>query len=394
MRTGTAKAGTAPEPGSGRPILDGVRIMDMTSVIFGPYCTSILASMGAEVVKLEPAHGDELRRVGRPRRNRGMGPAHLTLNAGKRAVAWNIRTAEGKERLLRRIADSQVFIHNLRPEAAQRAGLDHASLSAGRADLILVTCSGYDSRGPLSGRPAYDDVIQAASGAASLLPRIDGNPQPRYLPMAIADKVAGLYAANAVLAALAHRAATGQGCEVEVPMFESFTHFLLQDHLYGAALVDGPEGAGYPRQLDAERQPMATLDGYVTIAPYTDERWVRFFAVAGASDFLDRHELGDARSRFAGLHLMQAEMARLLRNRTTAEWLDLCARHDIPASHVASLDEILNDPQLAASEFFRIRHHPSEGPYREMRLPIRFTGHPEAERIPARSIGEDDDLIS
>ncbi len=376
-----------------RAVLEGVKVTDMTSVIFGPYCTSILASMGAEVVKLEPSRGDELRRVGKPRTTRGMGPAHLMMNAGKHCVAWDIRSEDGRQRLRRRIGESAVFIHNLRPEAAERAGLDYETLSQERDDLIHVCCSGYDLRGPRAGQPAYDDVIQAASGAASLLPRVDGNAAPRYLPMAIADKVAGLYAANAVLAALARRAATGKGCAVEVPMFESFTHFLLQDHLYGGALVDGPEGMGYPRQLDPDRQPLPTKDGHIAVAPYTDDRWVRFFEVAGAPDFLAQNGLVDARSRFAGLALMQAKLAQLLTGHTTAEWLDLLGRHDIPAAPVASLEDLLEDPQLQASGFFREREHPTEGRYREMALPITFHGYPEALRFPAQRIGEDDNAF-
>lgn len=381
------------QSGAGRPMLEGIRIMDMTSVIFGPYCTAILASMGAEVLKLEPPRGDEIRRVGTPRNTRGMGPAHLTLNAGKQALCWDIRSPEGQTRLTEMIDTCQILIHNLRPSAAVRAGLDSKDLSARRPDLIHVSCTGYDSRGPQAGRPAYDDVIQAASGAASLLSYVDGNPRPRYLPMAMADKVAGLYAANAVLAALARRAASGEGCAVEVPMFESFTHFLLQDHLYGAALVNGPEGAGYPRQLDQDRQPMKTRDGYIAVAPYTDDRWIRFFAIAGAPDFLLENGLTDPRSRFAALPLMQAKMAHLMARRETATWLTLLAAHDIPCAQVAELDELLTDPQLAASGFFRIREHPTEGLYREMALPIRFDGHPEADRFPARLIGEDEDTF-
>ncbi len=379
-----------PAPGQGQPILAGLRVMDMSSVIFGPFCTSLLASMGAEILKLEPPSGDEIRRVGKPRKTRGMGPAHLTLNAGKQALCWDIRSHEGQDRLYQTIAGCHVLIHNLRPDAALRAGLDPATLTARFPGLIHVSCTGYDSRGPMAGKPAYDDVIQAASGAASLLSRADGGSRPRYLPMAMADKVAGLYAANAVLAALARQTATGEGCAVEVPMFESFTHFLLQDHLYGAVFPDGPEGAGYPRQLDPDRQPMATRDGHIAVAPYTDNRWVTFFAVAGAPDFLAQNGLTDTRSRFAGLGLMQAKMAQLLAQRDTADWLALLGAHDIPCARIAELEDLLSDPQLGASGFFRTRTHPQEGVYREMALPIRFGDHPEALRFPARRIGEDE----
>lgn len=377
---------------SGRPILEGIRILDLTSVIFGPFCTSILASMGAEILKVEPPRGDEIRRVGKPRRNRGMGPTHLTLNAGKQAYCFDIRSPEGQERLQAMLDGCHVLIHNLRPEAARRAKLAAEDLTAQRPDLVHLSCAGYDSRGPRSGQPAYDDVIQAASGAASLLPAVDGDPRPRYLPMAMADKVAALYAANAVLAALARRTATGIGGAVEVPMFEAFTHFLLQDHLYGGVLPDGPEKLGYPRQLDPQRQPLKTRDGYIAVAPYTDDRWVHFFKISGAPQFLAENGLDDARSRFAALDLMQAKMAQLIATRDSAAWIALLEAEDIPCARVARLEQLFEDPQLQASGFFRERQHPQEGRYREMALPIHFANHPEAPRFPARLLGEDNPL--
>ena len=374
-------------------LLEGIRIADMTSVIFGPYCTATLAAMGAEVIKVEPAGGDEVRRVGRPAVTRGMGPAHMTLNAGKRSVTWNLKTAEGRALMRRLLARSDVLLHNLRPEAAERAGLGYEAVKALRPDIVYVHCTGFATGGPYAGRAAYDDIIQAASGAASLLPRADGDPAPRYLPTAMADKVAGLHATYAVLAALLHRARTGEGQAVEVPMFESFTHFLLQEHLYGRAFVPPNDPAGYPRQLDPDRQPLRTRDGWVAIAPYTDERWVRFFAVAGETDFLAANGLVDARSRFAGLATMQRRMAEIVARRTTAEWLELMAAHDIPAVRIRDLEEVFDDPHLRDVGFFRTRHHPTEGDYLEMRPPVRFSAAPDALPIPAPRLGEHSDEV-
>ncbi len=369
-------------------ILSGVSVLDLTSVIFGPFCTALLAAMGANVVKLEPPQGDEARRVGRPATTRGMGPLHMTLNAGKSSVTWNIKTPAGRAALLAKAKTSDVFIHNLRPDAAERAGLSYAALATLQPRLIYVSCCGFGSNGPYTGRAAYDDVIQSLSGATDLLPLADDNPAPRFLPMAIADKVAGLYACNAVLAALTHRYRTGKGCEIEVPMFECFTHFLLQEHLYGETLIPNREPIGYPRQLDPARHPLPTRDGFITVAPYTDARWVTFFEVTGHAEFLEQNELVDAASRFAGLNLMQAKMAMILRGRKTSEWINLLNKHDIPCAPVHRLKDVLNDPHLRATEFFRERTHPTEGGWRDMALPIRFKGFAEVERRPAPLLGE------
>jgi crotonobetainyl-CoA:carnitine CoA-transferase CaiB-like acyl-CoA transferase len=374
-------------------ILQGIHVVDMTSVIFGPYCTATLADMGADVIKLEPARGDEVRRVGIPAVSRGMGPGHMTFNRGKRSITWDLKTPAGKAALKRLVARSQVFIHNLRSEAIERLGLNYANVKALRSDIVYVHCSGFGSGGKYEGQAAYDDIIQAASGAASLLSLADGNPAPRYLPMAMADKVSGLHAVYAVLAALFHRERTGEGQFVEVPMFESFAHFLLQDHLYGRTFVPPNAPIGYPRQLDPLRHPLRTQDGYVAIAPYTDERWVRFFEVTGHAQFLAEHALETPRLRFAALEQMQTQMARIVLDHTTDYWLALMARHDIPVSAVRRLDEVLEDPHLASVGFFQTRRHPTEGDYLQMQPPVRFgSGGSPTVRMPPL-LGEHNDEV-
>ncbi len=374
-------------------ILKGMRILDMTSVIFGPYCTATLAEMGADVIKIEPAAGDEVRRVGKPAVNRGMGPAHMTLNRGKRSVVWDLKSEQGSAAVRRLLTRCDVFIHNLRPEAIERLGLDYPKTKAIREDIVYVHLSGFGDDGPYAGKSAYDDIIQAASGAASLLPQADGDPQPRFLPMAMADKVSGLHAVYAVLGALLHRERTGVGQLVEVPMFESFTHFLLQEHLYGRAFVPPHEPAGYPRQLDPQRQPLKTLDGYISVAPYTDQRWVRLFDITGHPDFLQREGLSNARERFAGLGRMQRMLADIVAKDTTDRWLALFTAHDIPAFRINTLDQVLDDEHLQAVGFFQTRQHPTEGSYLEMRPPVRFAAAPGEPVAPAPLLGEHSDEV-
>lgn len=369
-------------------ILKGIRIVDMTSVMFGPYCTATLASMGADVVKIEPPHGDELRRVGKPAVTRRMGPLHLTMNRGKRSVVWDFKSDEGRTALRKLLARSDVFIHNLRSQAIQRLGFDYEAAKAIRSDIVYVHCTGFGSNGPYAERAAYDDIIQSASGATSLLPRVSGDGPPQFLPLAIADKVAGLHAVYAVLGALFHRERTGEGQQVEVPMFESFTHFLLQEHLYGRVLAEPTEPAGYPRQLDRDRQPMRTADGWIVVAPYTDERWQRFFAVAGEPQALDDEALATPILRLKNLGLMQRKMAAIIAKRKTAEWIELLERHDIPVSRVNTIDDLFDDPHLAAVGFFRRETHHTEKDYVALDPPVRFGGTGPCELRHAPLIGE------
>lgn len=217
--------------------LAGIRVADMTTVVFGPYCTQILADLGADVIKVEPAEGDSARNIGVPPKTPLMGPVHLRLNRGKRSVSWDMKTEAGKRAIRRLLETSDVFIHNIRPDAIDRLGLGYEAVKKLRPDIVYVHCTGFGLHGPYAGLQAYDDVIQAASGAVSLLPRVDGNPRPRYLPMLFADKVSGLHAVYATMAALIAKNRDGEGQHVEVPMFEAITSFNMLEHLCDATFV-------------------------------------------------------------------------------------------------------------------------------------------------------------
>ena len=192
-------------------MLEGLRVVDLTTVIFGPYCTQILADLGAEVVKVEPPEGDHTRIIGTPALTPGMGPVHLRLNRGKRSVDWDLKSEAGRAAMHALIATADIFIHNVRSEAIARAGLSYEAVRAIRPDILYVHCTGFDQRGPYASLQAYDDIIQAATGVAALPPHVDGNPAPRFVPMTMADKVSGLHAAYAVMAGVVHRLRTGEG---------------------------------------------------------------------------------------------------------------------------------------------------------------------------------------
>jgi crotonobetainyl-CoA:carnitine CoA-transferase CaiB-like acyl-CoA transferase len=354
-------------------MLSGLRVADMTTVIFGPYCTQTLADLGADVIKVEPVGGDATRNIGKSAKTPLMGPLHMRMNRGKRSVAWNLKTEGGRKAMQALLRTSDIFIHNIRPDAIERAQLDYEAVRKLRPDIIYVHCTGFDTRGPMSGLPAYDDIIQAASGVASLLPRVDGNPAPRFFPMAMADKVSGLHAVYAVLAAIIHRLRTGEGQHVEVPMLESLVSFNLVDHLYEKTFVPSIGATGYTRQLDPMRQPMRTKDGYVVVAPYQDGRWIRFFEIVGRLDVLQEPGLTDMMSRRENADRLYRHMASCLSEKTTAEWLAIFAENNIPAGPINSLDDLLENAQLRASGLFKERDHPTEGRYVEVQPPVRFS---------------------
>lgn len=373
-------------------MLSGIRILDLTGVVFGPYATSILADLGADVIKIEaPDGGDQIRWTAKAARTPGMSPLYLTLNRGKRSLALDLKTEAGKARLAELVAGADVFILNVRGKAAERLGVDYDSIRALRPDIIYAHCVGFGQDGPYADLQAYDDVIQAASGATTLQGKVDGDPRARYLPSLVADKVAGLHAAYAVLAAIIHKLRTGEGQRVEIPMLETFTSFLLIEHLGGKTFVPPNGPACYFRQIDPDRQPFPTQDGAISIVAYTDDAWPRLFAALDAPDVLADPRYATRRLRVEHMAELYRAVARLTPQFTTAELLARCEAARLPAQPVRAIDDILEEPHLVATGFFRERTHATEGTYVEMAQPVRFGAGPAASPRPAPHIGEDAD---
>ena len=371
-----------------KPMLEGIRIVDLTSVVFGPYATQTLGDLGAEVIKIEPLQGDTFRYSGKWPKTRGMSPGHMTINRGKKSATLDLKTSEDRKVLRALLKSADVFIHNVRADAIKRLGFDYDAVKVIVPNIIYIHCTGFGSGGPYAGLQAYDDVIQAATGTATLLPRVDGNPRPRYLPSLIADKVAGLHGTYAALAAIIHRLRTGKGQFVEVPMFEAFTNFMLKEHLAGQTF-DPPIGPiCYARQVDPNRQPFPTADGYISIVPYTDDSWTRVFSVLGAPETLNDERFSTPKARVANLAGLYQRMAELTPSKTTAEWVEALQAASIPAMAIRDIADIRNDPHLVATDFFTPRDHPSEGKYYDMKAPVRFDAYTPACSEPAPTIGQ------
>jgi len=375
-------------------MLAGIKVVDLTSVVFGPYCTQILADLGAEVIKVEaPGVGDAFRWSAKAPASPNMAPGFMALNRGKRSIALDLKAADDLAVLHALLGEADLFVVNVRGKALERLGLDYATLSAAHPRLIYVHCVGFGQDGPYADLQAYDDVIQAVTGTTTLLPRVDGDPRPRYLPSLIADKVAGLHAAYAALAALFHRERCGHGQLVEVPMFEAFTSFMMLEHL-GGQTFDPPVGpAGYARQLDPVRQPFPTADGHVSIVMYNFAAWDRIFAVLGDPDFIAQERFNEPAGRARHQTELYEHLAALTPRMTTAELLRRCHEQQLPAQAVRDLEDVIDDPHLAATGFFKRRDHPSEGPYFEQEAPVRFSDHPPTEVSMPPQLGSDGDAI-
>ena len=379
---------TTPDaPGPAGP-LAGVRILDLTTVILGPFATQILAQLGAQVIKVESPDGDNMRHVG-PMRHAGMGHIFLNANAGKQSVVLDLKHPQGREAALRLADTCDVFISNVRPQALARLGLDHQSLRLRNPRLIHVSCCGFHQDGPDAARPAYDDLIQGATGIPWLM-QAYGNPQPAYAPTTLSDRVTGLHTVYAVTTALYARTQTGQGQAVVVPMFEAMAQFILGDHMAGLTF-EPPQGEpGYARLLTPHRKPYATQDGMLCVLIYNDKHWQNFFAAIGESEGLGRDPRFITHSaRAQHIDAVYEEVGRIMTTRTTAQWRTLLDQADVPNMPMNSPADLLSNPQLRATGFVREEVHPTEGTLHTLGHPTQWSDTPPARHLsPAPRLGE------
>ncbi len=367
--------------------LAGVKILDMTSVILGPFATQIMAAMGADVIKVESPQGDNMRHVG-PMRNPGMGHIFLQANQGKRSIVLDLKQAAAKEALLELASTSDVLISNVRPAAMARLGLSYEALAERNPRLIYVSCCGFDQRGPYAARPAYDDLIQGATGVPWLAQQYGGG-EPAYTPITLADRVTGLHAVYSITTALYVREKTGKGQSIVVPMFEAMAQFILGDHMAGLSFEPPMGAAGYPRLLTPNRKPYQTSDGYICVLIYNDKHWQNFFAAIGQSERLQEPLFATHTQRAANIDAVYAEVSRLMRERTTAEWRALLDVADIPNMPMLSPEDLMHDPHFQATGFVHEVQHPTEGRINTLGNPTQWSGTPApATVLPAPRLGE------
>jgi len=365
--------------------LHGLRIVDLTAVIMGPYATQVMADFGAEVIKIESPDGDIMRFVGK-HGDRGMGPIHLTLNRGKSLVALDLKKPEALEVVKKLIASADAFVHAMRPKAIERLGLGYEAVRAVKPDIVYCGAYGAAADGPYGDDPAYDDLIQGLCGIADLGARLAG--EPRFFPTVIADKVCGLTLAYSLLAALMHRQRTGEGQQVEVPMFESMVQFLMIEHM-GNRTFGPDEDVGYARVLSQLRKPHRTLDGYVCALPYHDKNWRDFFLLVERPDLASDPRFASHNARSRNYEVLYGLLGELIAKRSTGYWIEKLRAANIPVAPVHQLAEVFNDPHLQQVNLFETVQHPDLGAILSIRSPIGFSATPASMGKPAGPIGAD-----
>jgi crotonobetainyl-CoA:carnitine CoA-transferase CaiB-like acyl-CoA transferase len=346
--------------------LAGIKVIDMTTVLMGPYATQTLGDYGADVIKVESPEGDVTRLIG-PTRHPGMGPVFLNTNRSKRSICLDLKKPAGREAVLRLLKDADVLVYNVRPQAMARLNLGYDVVAALNPGLIYAGVFGFGQDGPYAAKPAYDDLIQGGAGLAHLM-AVGGDDTPRYVPNALVDRIVGLTAVGAICASLVHRDRTGKGQRLDIPMFETMTGFVMGDHMGGLTYQPPLDKGGYARHLSRDRRPYKTADSYLCVIVYNDKQWNSFFEVSGRTDLRDDPRFASFAGRSVNIDTVYGELARIFLTRTTAEWTELLTKADVPVMPMHDLESVLEDPHLVATDFFPVVEHPTEGPIRSMRV--------------------------
>ncbi|MDO8942738.1 MAG: CoA transferase [Desulfobacterales bacterium] len=371
---------------SAAPPLRGIRVLDLSSVMMGPFAARLMGDMGADVIKVEPPTGDTVRGVG-PMGQKGMGPFYMHANRNKRSIVLDIKNPQGKDAMLRLVKASDILLYNVRPQAMERLGLGYEDLRLINPGLIYIGTYGFGQEGLYAKRPAFDDLIQGLSGIPSLVAQ-SSDGVPRYVPLAVIDRYVGVYSVNAALGALVHKLRTGVGQSIEVPMFEVATEMTLGDHMFGQS-YDPPQGPpGYPRSLSPDRHPFATKDGFVCVMAYTDRQWASFFSLIDHPELASDPRFSTMSARTVHSNELNLMLKHALAQQTTARWLEALEKLDIPVTQLHDLYSLPEDPHLRSVGFFQWHDDPTVGRFRDMRPPTRWSETPPEVRCLAPRLGQ------
>ena len=367
--------------------LEGIRVVDMTSVVVGPLCTQMLADYGADVIKIEaPPGGDIARSLAGRAVTPLMSGKFVHLNRNKRSLAVDLKKDGGLAALKRLLAVSDVLVWNIRPPAMARLGLSYEQVKAVNSQLIYVGMFGFGQDGRYRNKPAYDSIIQGAGGVAALNHMANG--EPRYLPIVMADRTVGLIATQMILLALFHRSRSGEGASVEIPMFENMAKFVLEEHMYLKTFEPPLGPVADPRLMDPNAKPLPTRDSWICISANTNAQAFAIFAAIGRPELKDDPRFNSVAARFKNVREYFAIRAEGLKQKTTAEWVEILDRLDVPVMPYHTLDSLMDDPHLADAGFFQLVDHPTEGKIRNMRLPNKTSFSPRRELMGAPKLGQ------
>lgn len=366
--------------------LEGVRVIDLTSVVVGPLATQVMADHGADVVKVEAPDGDLARWIGGRSVTPGMSSKYLHLNRNKRSIVLDLKQPAAREALLRLARTADVLIYNVRPAAMARLKLTYEDLCAAKPDIIYCGMFGFGQRGRYRDKPAYDSIIQGSTGWAAMHERATGT--PRYVPMVVTDRIVGIIAVNMVLMALLHRGKTGEGQALEIPMFENMAAFVLNEHMFLRTFEPPLGPAGDPRLLDPQARPLPTKDGYICVSANTNEQAFAFFDAIGRPGLKHDPRFASIAARFENVQEYFRIRAEALAASTTAEWLEIFERCDVPAMPYHTFDTLLEDPHLNDVGLFELVDHPTEGRIRNMRPPNEMSRTACRDFAPAPKLGQ------
>ena len=365
--------------------LSGLKVLELTSVVLGPWAAQTLADMGADVIKIEAPFGDSNRQLGASK-NPGMAALYLSNNRNKRSLVLDLKQESARDALLAIAKDCDVFLHNNRPQVMTKLRLEYEDIKAVNENIIYCGTYGYSKDGPYGEKGALDDSIQAVSGVAALNELVLG--EPRYLPTVVADKTTAITVVYSILAALFHRERTGVGQEIEVPMFETMVSFVMAEHIWGEVFEPKLGEAGYTRLMSHHRKPYKTKDGYIAVLPYMNNHWQTFCEKAEREDLIEDERFKDLSSRVKNIDDTYSETGKILATKTTQEWLDIFAGTKVPVIVVNSLEDLFHDPHLEAVDFWQSYEHPTEGQLKMPGFPSKFSKTPASIRKHAPKLGE------
>jgi crotonobetainyl-CoA:carnitine CoA-transferase CaiB-like acyl-CoA transferase len=354
--------------------LDGLTVVDLTRVLSGPYCTMLLADMGARVIKIErPGAGDDTRAWGPPFVG-GESSYFLSVNRNKESVALDFKSPRGRAILDALVARADVLVENFHPGTLDALGLGYAHLSEKHPRLVYCSITGFGSTGPLRQRPGYDAVVQAEGGLMSLTGPADG--EPYRLGVAIADIAAGMFAAQGVALALLVRERTGKGQFVDIGMLDSVAALLTYQAGIYFATGRTPVRMGNRHPSIAPYDTVAAEDGTLVLAVGNDAQWRTFCRAAGLLSLADDERFATNAARVEHYEELRPLVARVIRTRSRQEWIDRLVPAGVPCAAVRALNEVLADPQLAAREMIQTLAHPSAGTVSVLGNPIKLSRTP------------------
>ncbi len=365
--------------------LSGLKVLELTSVVLGPWAAQIMADMGADVIKVEAPFGDSNRQLGASK-NPGMAALYLSNNRNKRSLVLDLKQESARDALLAIAKDCDVFLHNNRPQVMTKLRLEYEDIKSVNENIIYCGTYGYSKDGPYGEKGALDDSIQAVSGVAALNELVLG--EPRYLPTVVADKTTAITVVYSILAALFHRERTGVGQEIEVPMFETMVSYVMAEHIWGQVFEPKLGEAGYTRLMSHHRKPYKTKDGYIAVLPYMNNHWQTFCEKAEREDLIEDERFKDLSSRVKNIDDTYSETGKILATKTTQEWLEIFSETKVPVTIVNSLEDLFHDPHLQAVGFWQSFEHPTEGQLKMPGFASKFSKTPASIRKHAPKLGE------